>query len=337
MQKCFEAIYKVIFLRLMSHENETSSKIIMHKMKKSNFFSIILFISGTGLSLVTNLVTSDEKMISFYQDYKKEVLYVGIGLIILSILLTFSSEASESKSNNVSPISGINYLTRVIIGGISKLVIGVLIGLIIFWSLDYFQVSEYIILVISSILAGAIAGYGFTYLDISEEFSVILGGIIGFAASYYFTEDFIAMDFLPFWLNKKTIVVSGIISMAIGFFTAPSKITYDRKRKQKTEEEKKNIEKFEIATARLKMNGMNVQATGMSDQLLNYLKLGLDKEQLEKLEKLRSEDKVKALEGIFNFIHLPGPPYCVLDNNGKELYRFSSLEAFVEFSRSLSK
>jgi hypothetical protein len=68
---------------------------------RKGFIEVSLLTIGICLSLITNLFTSDDSVLNFYNEYKTAIIVAGGCLIMLSIILAYNS-ANNSDHNKSS-------------------------------------------------------------------------------------------------------------------------------------------------------------------------------------------------------------------------------------------
>lgn len=325
-------------------------------MKKGKFFQVILFISGLALSLITNLVTGDAEVGNWYESNKQLVLYAGIGLTLLSIILSYNSQSEEANVGKSGGISPFKFLSKIILSGIMNLAGGLFVGLMFFWIINLFNVTNEEALIIITTLVGGTIGTQFKYIYGNDVTGAITGAFIGFAASYYFPVD-LTIEFLPSWLNKSPIIAAGTISGAIGLFTAIFETDYENRKKNEEKEELEKIEpqveKYELAVAILKNKGFRVYSSDLVGSIMSMAenanalekkKGGKSKDEMdldETKKKLDSDPNVAILKTIYKWLFgndktkLPKPPYKVFNKEGEELQKFTSINALHHFATNL--
>lgn len=318
-------------------------------MKSGRFVEVLLFASGLGLSLITNLFTGDDEVLNFYQANRKEVLLAGAGLILLSVILSLKSASGggESESDKGVPLSKV--LSSAISSTISWIFYGALIGFVLFHLLglvnqingvniptDYFTA-------IATTFVGFIVGYRFWYLGFDEFFGMITGAIIGYSASYYFPLD-ISFNFLPSFLIQDAIIASAIVGGAIGFFTGIFKPTFLKKRNDKRAASQKEIEDFELIEARMLKHDYKVVSSNLLEKLVGMQLSTSDAPEAEKEELMKDVKKASkkmrhstTMMDMFgdNPYKSPMPPFAIFNSKGEEIHRFSSLSALKKFSETL--
>lgn len=320
-------------------------------MKSGRTVEVLLFASGLGLSLITNLFTGDDEVLNFYEANRKEVLLAGLGLTLLSVILSIKSASGGGESNESGAAKGIplsKILSSAISSAISWILYGMLIGFITFYLVEFINqityqtdkvlsISPSSCTAIATTIAGLISGFTFYYLDFDEFGSILVGGVIGYAASYYFPLD-IPLDFLPSWLTHTPIVASAIVAGTIGLFTGIFKPRLLKAEVDSKKHRRKMREDLELLTARMKHKGYDVTATKMSDAMANEVSnmggLELSNEQKKTVKK----DMVQSNPVLTYIMNQDGaiyPPYKVFNSEGKQLYTFSSLDAFKKFSETL--
>ena len=200
-------------------------------MGKNKVFGALLFIIGLVLSLITNLFTGDDDILSFYDQNKNLVLTLGIGLAIIGIIISAILEAPSQNKDSKDRMPFFRYFVAILLAGVEYFLIGLVVGLILFWGLNYildnyFATSEFSkyfksngALRVLSVIGGVVAGGRFRYVYGNELTGVILGLSIGYAVSYYFSPD-LQIDFLPIWLSNSAIISTAIVCGSIGLFTA---------------------------------------------------------------------------------------------------------------------
>lgn len=336
-------------------------------MKNSKIIEVLIFISGLGLSLITNLITGDPEVVGYYESNKNYVLLAGIGLTLLGIYLAFRSQSKEDEGK--SGVSSFKFLTAVLSSGLICLVSGVISGVVVLWVVEYFEFSILPSVQIVSIVIGLGIGTRFRFIYGNDISGAILGGVIGYAVSFYFLPGFDVTG-LPSWLSNPPVMSSGIIAGLIGLFTAIfeddfKKAAKEEREKVKKEEEKKKqqlepqLELFDLAVAILKTKGFEVYTGKMADRLWSTFEKMLANE--SKKESLESPgDDPKAVRQYMNEIKneldanpqiafwkaiiqsgndkekkLPEPPYAVFNENGEEIQKFTSISALHKFAESI--
>lgn len=332
-------------------------------MKSRKFAEVLLFVSGLGLSLITNLFTGDDEVLNFYQANRKQVLIIGIGLTILSIYLAFESQSQESTADNTNKKSKFKFLSTIFISGIFCLVGGLISSLILLWIVKYFGASDSMSLQIVSALVGFGIGTRFRYIYGDGASGAILGAVIGYAVSFYFSPN-IEVDFLPVFLGKPPILAAGIIAGVIGLFTAIFEEDFNKifsaskERTKKQEKEKGEIleaqlEQYDLAVAVLKDKGFVVYSSDLMGSLMVLAENARATEKKEKdgktvreeldeaKRKMDSDPQIAIYKTIYKLVfgskkaELPKPPYRVFNKHGEEIHKFTSINAFYKFATTL--
>lgn len=309
-------------------------------MKTGKFIEVILFVSGLGLSLITNLFTGDTEVMTFYESNKKMVLMTGLGLTLLSIILSFVSQSKEAESKSGKKIPASKFLFSIFSSTLLWIFYGLAISFCLFHLYKLVDIPEKYFTSTTSTIIGVIVGSRFRFIHGTDTSGMLLGGVIGFASSYYFLEG-IEIDFLPLWLSHTSIIASGIISGTVALFTGIFEIDYKIKaniaESKRIQEIEPQIEAFEIAVAKMKHLGLEVKTASFAEYMTRKLNSNLPEDKIEEIIKDTSSSVwLNLLQmQMAGKTHLPLPPYRIFNSEGKELHRFSSVNALVKFSESL--
>lgn len=311
-------------------------------MRNQKFIELSIFIIGIGLSLITNLITSDEAAVSIYNQNKTLIVFSGIGLIILSIFLSIKSNSSnsglESQSRSFNKV-----FFDTIIAALLWAIFGALIGYLCYLVSGWFQINYLTIIVLSLVLSGMIAGTRFRFITHNSFVGMIVGGALGYAVLFYFgTPDSLTVG-RDNQAVSSIIYLPSIISALIALFTNPFKESYtnrtQQERKVNEEEAKKLMAKFEIASIKLANKGFKVSYCDFTEYMQREnLKANanhLSEDQI--VEHIISQDDSFGItllrQQMMGQPEKPWPPYIVRDSEGNEKIRFSTIESLEEFSK----
>jgi len=314
--------------------------------------SVISMFLGISLSCITNLITGDNRIVSWFESNKYVVIIIGVTLTIFSLIVSYLYE-TDSETDITKKRNTVKSFTNMILNSVNLFIMGIILTAIFIWLnnkyASHIVYHEYFPL----LLIGSLVGTEFKNVGGKMGEGAIAGALLAVAFSYYFPEN-VGLDFLPKWLNNNTIVSSGVFCGIIGLYTGIYKDDVVQKEKEdaKTKELRKQKDMDDYASFKEFFNLHHYQllANIFTDDLKRAkLKVaGANKEMIEAFKEIESKKKQEE-KSSFTFIkevlysvlkeNINGvikvkPPFYLYDQNFKLVKKFQSLEEIRDFIKN---
>jgi hypothetical protein len=309
---------------------------------------------GISLSCITNLITGDSTVVTWFNSNKGVVIIVGIVLTIASLILSFVSESETSAEKVHEKKKTIKFFTQLILNFFMMMISGLILSFVFYWLSFKITNNSQLSYYITILLIGAIVGSEFKYVGGKLLYGMIVGAFLALAFSYYFP-DSLKFAFLPDLLNQKSIISSGIFCGIIGLYTGIYKEEILSDNKNQDESDKINASKESIKFQNLvqffRLHNYELLSSNYADDILRIQIESFkgNRDMIAAYKKKRNKGTLKDEMSFFplmkNLIYSQFRnefesvfrlkfPLHLYDNNLKLVDRFFSIGALEEFIKN---
>lgn len=294
-------------------------------MSRTAVFGILLFLIGHVLSLVVNLLSSEDTVQIWYREHRLAVLAGSILIAMVGLLATARSAVDEARREG-DPISGSSIAGSILSSAVLWGVVGGALGMAlesflwphlaagsgIFARLGPF-LAKTDVLRVSCCAIGVLVGTRLRFADFNASDGLALtggiaGGVVGLAVSDYFTEVGTVHIDRILSINAPPIA-SAAVAASLAAITGVFKPGYDRRcqylakvrSEEKAQERSKREEErtiLEMAQAKLRKRGYELRtgdpkSSGLPRSMVEILLA-------EKLRELPHEERSRLKKEIHN-------------------------------------